>query len=1279
MPPLESFMGISPNYCREHFFNSLEKRDLVVGVVSSVMDSGVVVTLLCMDGGKVRDIDELKTTAFCPVKELPRLFANQSPLEGFQVKDKVRGVVLNVNQETERIIISMVERALSEEQSNIKLGLINEDDFPVHYRRKLHIRGLAFDELLHSILGFNNSGNVSSLLGLLHLSDSTSIMRGLHRKTIPEKEYAESLRKYQSQKWAHQSVANGVSMFKAGKQVEAMQYLNKALQIDSKNVEALVARGALYANNESYNLAIEDFELALKFNNQHQNARKYLYETLLAFAKVLEDQTDFENAEKQYRKAILLQPSSVEVRELIRYMIVRKERKERERALRGRSPSPVIPQDRSLDKSSDRHKNRETSKTLKKLIQEDRSRLGDSHKRRRSAGDDLRHRSYSPEQEFRGRSHPRRHRSTEFDSSSSSSGSSSSGSSSDSSSSSDSEDSSIPRDRRHQRRVKDSHSKEEMEKDTDKYINPESSREIYQAELDRRSAAAAKVPSPSEAYAVDHTSSFLFGADGNYRTSPPEEERKKSEVKEQDRDKMCRKDEGAKEKHNRESSKHKSKSHSIDKNKQQSRKRSVEQEGDRSRKDPRSSHSSDRSTSRSHQKKRSRESFEDVSDRDIRLDSSFETKRDQFSESGSGRVSRKSERKENKIHEFHKSPEFERDIFIDKEDIDRKDRRKSGSKEKTKKYKDEDEYSTDSKSKVAGKTSERKLPPRKRDRSRSSSAHSFEDKRERSLSPEEHKRQYLQMKYESWKQATNVELERKRKQAEYNKRKPQDGDSRKASENRITMDKNKLQSRSQIDGHRSSSGQGSLGVVQSEEIIKSKWDSPGEKDARVGGDGQRRRRSRFDMQLQDQSRESEERVFSKTIILEGKRKDDKHASKKDERELSTVGLDAVEDKVKLKKMTDKERAQVGRDMEGLRIHIKNDHFSESNKVSEENIKRHSDRDSLEGSIASSRGTHTSTRHRRPSPELEKDKSKHRQTPPDIRADSRHKSDYSSSESESSNGSYHDDVDEELPDRSSGRYKKIEKMFNKKDMGKYREGASGSRNRHYSEGSDYSKQKHNLPDVIQSARRENKQANKYVPRGLGRGRAGRGRGGYKGRNWHRGGRGRNQYKERGEYKESFKDKRNYGRDKHFKGSKRSRSPSSSDSWSSRSSSYSSSSSQSPSRSKTSRYSASSRKGSYSNQSQSWSSNRSPHSYVDPYAKGKPKFTSAKFPKVKQPLLGELAMSEPKVQPQPAPLTVQEEQKKKEVLFQLENFLSQLKEKKKEQVSVDEGTAKTPEKV
>ena len=106
---------------------------------------------------------------------------------------------------------------------------------------------------------------------------------------------------------AFQHVAKGIKYFKNGNEIEAMQCLNqvlllyftglridfhhiwlftsKALKIDAENVEGLVARGALYANKGSLERAIEDFEVALKINAQHKNARKYMCETLFAFGK----------------------------------------------------------------------------------------------------------------------------------------------------------------------------------------------------------------------------------------------------------------------------------------------------------------------------------------------------------------------------------------------------------------------------------------------------------------------------------------------------------------------------------------------------------------------------------------------------------------------------------------------------------------------------------------------------------------------------------------------------------------------------------------------------------------------------------------------------------------------------------------------------------------------------------------------------------------------------------------------------------------------------------
>lgn len=54
----------------------------------------------------------------------------------------------------------------------------------IFFRRKLHIRGLTFDELLHSIVGFNNQGNVSFLLDTLKLDETSSYMRGLHKYVV---------------------------------------------------------------------------------------------------------------------------------------------------------------------------------------------------------------------------------------------------------------------------------------------------------------------------------------------------------------------------------------------------------------------------------------------------------------------------------------------------------------------------------------------------------------------------------------------------------------------------------------------------------------------------------------------------------------------------------------------------------------------------------------------------------------------------------------------------------------------------------------------------------------------------------------------------------------------------------------------------------------------------------------------------------------------------------------------------------------------------------------
>ncbi|CAH1782297.1 unnamed protein product [Owenia fusiformis] len=314
MPPIESFMGIPASFCKSHFYQSAEPGDLVIGIITAVQDSGLTVTLICMEDNKFRDMDHLRISAFCPIREVPKLYAQKDPLDGFSIRDKVKGIITYVEAEDEKIYISLLERSLPKDKQHVKVGLISDEDIPVHYRRALSASGKEYSDVMEKLLEFNNPANIKFLCNKFKMADMSSptLMSGLANLVIPDTEYAESLRKEQSYKCSMKSVIEGVKYFKEGKYIEAVQHINKALQIDSKNVEALVARGALFANNESYVKAIEDFEAALEINGKHRNALKYVIETSMVYAKSLHEQGRVDDAVRYYNKVLRYDPGSKE-------------------------------------------------------------------------------------------------------------------------------------------------------------------------------------------------------------------------------------------------------------------------------------------------------------------------------------------------------------------------------------------------------------------------------------------------------------------------------------------------------------------------------------------------------------------------------------------------------------------------------------------------------------------------------------------------------------------------------------------------------------------------------------------------------------------------------------------------------------------------------------------------------------------------------------------------------------------------------------------------------
>ncbi|KAH0624180.1 hypothetical protein JD844_007662 [Phrynosoma platyrhinos] len=303
MPPLEQFMDVPSTERRELFFRDIERGDIVIGRISSIREFGFFMVLFCLRSGVIREIADLEITALCPLRDVPSQSNHGDPLSYYQI-----AAIKDIDRYHEKLTVSLHSSALSPSLASIKLGVISSEDLPLHYRRSVATAsGLeTYEKVLHHSLGFANPAVVEFLVGKLGLNDSNppSLMRGLQSKNFNEEDFAVALRKRQSASWALKCVKIGVDYFKEGRHVDAMNEYNKALEIDAQNVEALVARGALYATKGSLNKAIDDFEVALENCPTHRNARKYLCQTLVERGGQLEEEEKLLNAESYYKKAL---------------------------------------------------------------------------------------------------------------------------------------------------------------------------------------------------------------------------------------------------------------------------------------------------------------------------------------------------------------------------------------------------------------------------------------------------------------------------------------------------------------------------------------------------------------------------------------------------------------------------------------------------------------------------------------------------------------------------------------------------------------------------------------------------------------------------------------------------------------------------------------------------------------------------------------------------------------------------------------------------------------
>lgn len=309
MPPYEVFGYTNKEIKLKHFLNELSEGEIIITSISSKTISGLILKVLCTYTEPIRCVSDINVRGFCPAS-----------IPGLSIGDNLCCEVLEVVPEACKLVCGIKGLKCHKKYKDL-LGLFNMDNCPQTF--KLFHAGKndgSYDSMLQNSTGFKNPSNICNLELITGLSDDRYSIFPALSGSFPEKEIALELRKVQSAQWAIQSVSDGIKYFKAGQHSEAFLCLNKALTIDSLNVEAYVARGALYANLSRFQKAIEDLKSALKINSKHVNGRKYLGETLMGYARTLESQNKLEDALQYYEECLQVMPDHDEAKASIEYL-----------------------------------------------------------------------------------------------------------------------------------------------------------------------------------------------------------------------------------------------------------------------------------------------------------------------------------------------------------------------------------------------------------------------------------------------------------------------------------------------------------------------------------------------------------------------------------------------------------------------------------------------------------------------------------------------------------------------------------------------------------------------------------------------------------------------------------------------------------------------------------------------------------------------------------------------------------------------------------------------
>ncbi|VDN05025.1 unnamed protein product [Thelazia callipaeda] len=212
--------------------------------------------------------------------------------QDYRPNDLIKVVVVGIEDETKLPIFSI----------DVEAGLLTGADLPAYFRNGEKMGNKSFDEYLRNYLPANNP-NLATLFGI-ETKSTVSFLHELRDSNFTSKHRAPYIRQKQDEYLSMSLAKRGVEKIREGDNSVAVQHFNRALTIYDKNIEALVGRGAAYANMGQYALAETDLDAALAIDEKHANAQKYMIETLLQEAKKLEKNGKKDEAKLKYVKIL---------------------------------------------------------------------------------------------------------------------------------------------------------------------------------------------------------------------------------------------------------------------------------------------------------------------------------------------------------------------------------------------------------------------------------------------------------------------------------------------------------------------------------------------------------------------------------------------------------------------------------------------------------------------------------------------------------------------------------------------------------------------------------------------------------------------------------------------------------------------------------------------------------------------------------------------------------------------------------------------------------------